>query len=117
MSADEPKYERVEPREREELLKLLDSGNPSFISTALYSATYHDGDWRWVQSQCLRLLSHSSTKVRWAAATCLGDLSVFHHQLDLELVLPALHEALNDPAIRSTVDDSLDQIRQNVKTQ
>jgi hypothetical protein len=56
-------------------------------------------------------------KVRWAAATCLGDLSVFHHQLDLELVLPALHEALNDPEIRSTVDDSLDQIRQNVKTQ
>jgi hypothetical protein len=45
MSADEPRYETVEPREREEILKLLDSGNPSFISTALYSATYHDGDW------------------------------------------------------------------------
>ena len=117
MSADERKYEPVESLPREEILRLLDSGDESCICAALYSATYHDSDWRWVQAQCLRLLTHPSPQVRWAAATCLGDMAVFHHQLDLEVVLPALHQALNDQAIRSTVEDSLDQIHQNIKTQ
>jgi hypothetical protein len=117
MSADQLKYEPVEPRTREELLEMLESGDASRIAGGLYSATYHDSDWRWVQGQCLRFLAYQSSQVRWAAATCLGDLSVFHHKLDLELVLPALKEALNDPAIQSTVEDSLDQIHQNVKTQ
>ena len=117
MTADERKYQPVEQRTREELLELLESGDESCISIGLYSATYHDSDWKWVQAQCLRFLTHPSLPVRWAAATCLGDLSFFHRQLDLDLVLPALHQALNDPTIRSTVDDSLDQIRQSVKTQ
>jgi hypothetical protein len=117
MSADELRYEPVEPRTREELARMFDSNDGSCIAAALYSAAYHDSDWRWVQSQCLRYLTSPDLRVRWAAATCLGDLSVFHHKLDLELVIPALQQALSDPSIRSTVGDSLDQIHQNIKTQ
>jgi HEAT repeat protein len=117
MSADDLNYEHVERKTREELLRLFDSDDPPSIAAALYSAAYHDSDWKWVQSQCLRCLTSPDLRVRWAAATCLGDLSVFHHKLDLELVIPALKQALNDPSIRSTVDDSLEQIHQNVKTQ
>jgi hypothetical protein len=117
MSADELKYEPVECRTREEIVRLFDSGDGPSIAAALYSATYHDSDWKWVQSQCLRYLTSPDLQVRWTAATCLGNLSVFHHKLDLELVIPALRQALNDPAIRSTVGDSLDQIHQNIKTQ
>jgi hypothetical protein len=117
MSADELKYEPVECRTRQELVRQFDSGDASSIAAALYSATYHDPDWKWVQSQCLRYLTSPELQVRWAAATCLGDLSVFHHKLDLELVIPALQQALNDPSIRSTVGDSLDQIHTNIKTQ
>lgn len=117
MSADELKYEPVERRTREEILEIFDSGDAASIAKALYSATYHDRDWKWVQSQCLRFLTNPNPTVRWAAATCLGDLSVFHHKLDLELVVPALQQAMDDPTIRSTVSDSLDQIYQNVKKQ
>lgn len=117
MSADELKYEPVEPRTREELVRMFDSGDGACIAAALYSAAYHDSDWRWVQSQCLSYLTHPDLRVRWAAATCLGDLSVFHHKLDLELVVPALQQMMDDPTIRSTVSDSLDQIYQNVRKQ
>jgi len=117
MSANELKYEPVEPVPREEIMRLFDSDDASCISSALYSAAYHESDWRWVQSQCLRFLTHQNPQVRWAAATCLGDMAVFHHELDLAIVLPALREAFNDPAIRATVQDSLDQIHQNIKQQ
>jgi len=42
------------------------------------------------------------------AALSLGYIALFHKHLDLDRVLPALHRAQEDPAIRSTVDDSLD---------
>jgi hypothetical protein len=42
---------------------------------------------------------------------------MFHRHLDLDLVLPAMHEAAGDPAIASSVQDSLSYIKQFVKVQ
>ena len=89
----------VERRTRDEIIRLIESGQGSDIASALYSAAYHDPDWRWAQSQCLLFLDHPDIRVRWAAATCLGDIAVFHHELDIELHSP----------------DSLEQIRQSLK--
>ena len=111
------KYQDVEAKTREDLVVLLDSNDALKIAAALYSATYHDRDWKWVQGQCLRFIRYSDTRVRWAAATCLGDLAVFHKTLDLDAVRPILEEALRDDAsVRSAAEDSLDLIRQNVST-
>lgn len=109
-------YKPVEARGRESVLVSFASTDPKQVSEALYSATYHDPDWRWVQGWCLKFLKEN-VEIRWAAATCLGDLAVFHKQLDLDLVLPALHAARSDPSIASTVEDSLSFITQAVKSQ
>lgn len=115
--ADELIYRPVEPRDRASLLAQFASCDPVDVSAALYSATYHDPDWRWVQEWCLKFLNSEHVGVRWAAATCLGDLAFFHKQLDLDLVLPALYAASSDPSIASVVEDSLSYIKQAVKTQ
>jgi hypothetical protein len=107
----------VEPHDRATLSYRLASSDPKELADALYSATHHDPDWKWVQSWCLTLLKSEHVEVRWAAATCLGDLAIFHKRLDLDLVLPALNEAAGDSAISSPVQNSLSNIKHFVKVQ
>ena len=111
------KYERVEPLSRLEIIAGLGSNAPEQIRSALYSAAWHEKDWRWTQENCLIFLQHSDAGVRWAAALSLGYIAQFQKHLDLDRVLPALHDAHSDPAIRSTVGDALDMIALNIKTQ
>jgi hypothetical protein len=111
------RYEAVHPQSREELVEGLASNDSEQIRSALYSASWYECDWRWTQENCLIFLRHRDPLVRWAAALSLGYIAQFHKHLDLDKVLPALHEAHADPAIRSTVGDSLDMIAQNIKTQ
>ncbi len=94
---------------------LFASADPHEVAEAIYSAAYHDPDWKWVQEWCLKFIRLEHTEVRWAAATSLGDLAMFHKVLDLDSVLPALHEAAKDPSIRSTVEDSIDLIKHAVR--
>jgi hypothetical protein len=110
-------YEEVHPQTRAELVEGLASNNPEQIRSALYSASWYEEDWRWTQEHCLFFLRHQDPLVRWAAAPSLGYIAQFHKHLDLDRVLPALHEAHSDPAIHSTVGDSLDMIAHNIKTQ
>jgi hypothetical protein len=117
MSKQEFRYEAALPRSKEEIVALLDSGDPSKIISGLHSAVFSEPDWRWVQSQCLRFLKDPSVRVRWAAATFLGDIAAFHHKIDLDVVLPALQQVRNDPEIRSAVEESIGFIRHYVKTQ
>ena len=111
------KYERVELQPRTQLLEAFKSEDSEQIRQALYSAAWYEKDWRWTQEYCLGFLEHPNSLVRWAAALSLGYIAQFHKQLDLERVLPALHEAQNDPEISSTVGDSLDMIKLNIKMQ
>ena len=117
MSTDVLRYEGPEDRSRREIEELLQSDDPAKIVSALLSATFYEPDWRWVQNKCWRFLEHSNSDVRRAAAMFLGELAVFHGQLDLEVVLPALYKASQDPAIKPTVEDSLEDIRLCVKVQ
>ena len=111
------RYEAVHPKTRAELVAGLASDDSEQIRSSLYSASWYEEDWRWTQEQCLFFLGHHDSLVRWAAALSLGYIAQFHKHLDLDRVLPALHEAHSDPAISSTVGDSLDMIAHNIKTQ
>lgn len=111
------KYEAVHQQSRTQLTEALASGDSERIRSALYSASWYDEDWRWTQAHCLHFLQHNDPLVRWAAALSLGYIAQFHKRLDLDLVLPALHIAQADDAIRSTVGDSLDMIKHNIKMQ
>ncbi|HLJ29065.1 MAG TPA: hypothetical protein VKY85_20310 [Candidatus Angelobacter sp.] len=116
MSKQKRRYEAVIPRSRDEIIELLDSADASKIISGLQSATFEEADWRWVQSQCLRFLKDPDVRVRWAAATFLGDIAAFHHKLDLDIVLPALEEGRKDPSISSAAQESIEFIRHYVAT-
>ena len=90
--------------------------DPLKVAKALYGAAYHDPDWRWVQGQCLKRLRSEQVPIKWAAATALGDLAMFHKQIDLDIVLPALHDALSDVTINEAAEVSLMLIKHAVPT-
>jgi hypothetical protein len=106
------RYEKVLHMSREELESALASRDSERIRAALYSAAWYESDWRWTQNHCLGFLSNPDHLVRWAAALSLGYIAHFQKHLDLDLVIPALLQAQDDPAIRSTVGDSLEMIAQ-----
>lgn len=106
------KYEAVPPITREELTVQLESKSPQTVANALYSATRHEYDWIWVQNQCLKALASPEVSVRWAAATCLGDLAFLRRPLDVGAVIPALETAIKDPAIADPAAFSLSMVKQ-----
>lgn len=111
------KYEPTRPRTRSELVGQLESGDPESIAKALYAASKYDGDWKWVQDQCLKCLNSPEASVRWAAATCLGDLAFIRRPLDVLVVVPALERATKDPKIADPATFSLSMIRQFLGTE
>ena len=98
---------------RSELVHELNSGDPRRIADALASAVRHDEDWLWTQDQCLKLLKASDVEIRWAAATCLGDLAFFFNRpIDHPRVLAALYEAAEDSSISDPALFSISLIKQ-----
>jgi hypothetical protein len=108
------KYESVEPRERSELEKLFRSFDSADVVDALYSATRYSSDWQWVQSECLKRIGDPVLSVRWAAATCLGDLAVRRFPLDRSLVIRALENAALDLKIADPALYSLSMVKEFV---
>jgi hypothetical protein len=108
-------FQEVLPISREEANAGLDSIDPGVLCNALVRVTYHDPDWRWVQTQCMRLAAHSDKNVRGLAVSCLGHLARIHGVLDTEEVLPLLNELLTDPEVAPRAEDALDDIKTFLK--
>ena len=106
------KYEPTRPATRDELRKQFESGDSETIANTLYAASKCEEDWEWIQDQCLKCLNSPEVSVRWAAATCLGDLAFFRRPLDVRAVVPALEKATEDPKIADPARFSLSMIRQ-----
>jgi hypothetical protein len=110
------RYEAIPYRERAELELLLASRDPEDVASALFSAAWHDPDWQWVESVCLTHLKSESVQIRRAATTSLELIAVVHKKLHLDLVLPALHDALSDVEIAGDVEMTLSIIRNLIRT-
>jgi hypothetical protein len=106
------KYQAAHPAERDQTLRDLESSNPEVVANALYSATRSEEDPKWLESECLKRLTSAELKIRWAAATCLGDLALFRRPLDAKKVIPALEAAIEDPTISDPASFSLTMVRQ-----
>lgn len=104
------KYEEVERVPKEELIARLANADPKVVAAALYSATRWDPDWQGVQQICVQYLASPHVPIRWAAATCLGDLAFFRRPLDCDIVIPALTTAMADPTISDPAAFSLSMI-------
>lgn len=105
-------YESVHPSSRNKLITQLESGDPESIANALYAASKYDEDWKWVQDQCLRFLNSPDIPVRWAAATCLGDLAFLRRPLEVQIVLAALEQAAKDSQIEDPARFSISMLKQ-----
>jgi hypothetical protein len=106
------KYEEVEFIPHTALETEVESGDPTRISRALYSASRSEDDWKWAQDQCLRFLNSEHASVRWTAATCLGDLALFKRPIDAVEVLDALAGVRQDKTIADPVEFSIDLLKQ-----
>lgn len=91
---------------------MLQSDSPETQAKALFAATKYEEDWRWVQNHCLVALKSPVVRVRWAAATCLGDLALMGRPLDIQVVLPALEKAASDNEIADPASFSLSMVKQ-----
>jgi hypothetical protein len=108
-------YEKINPLSRQEAEAIFKQGNADALIDALLSVTFHDEDWQWVESYCLKFLESSDEDVRATAATCLGHLARIHGTIDVAVVVPALEAHLSDPSVTGRVSDALDDIRMFVK--
>jgi hypothetical protein len=106
------KYEPVYPLSKRELILQIESGDPEAVAKALYAAAKYEDDWSWVQKLCVEGLKRPEASVRWAAATCLGDLAFMRRPLDLDIVVPALEQAVQDPQVADPASFSLSMVRQ-----
>jgi hypothetical protein len=105
-------YQSVDPINREQLIRDLDSNDAQTVADALYSASRYDEDTMWIEDQCLTRLTSPEVKVRWAAATCLGDLAFSRRSLNIKRVIPALEAATADKSIADPASFSLSMVKQ-----
>ena len=108
-------YEDVKQTTPDEVIDSIRSNDPKRICFSLVEGAYTLDDKRWVQDQCLLLMSHENQYVRQTCATCLGHIARIHGTLDLRRVIPALEFMLHhDPEVygRGCAEDTLDGISQ-----
>jgi hypothetical protein len=89
-------YEQPRPLSREEAEAAFATDMADAICIALVSLAFYDPDWRWVQDQLLRFVTHSDGNIRMAAAVCFGHLARIHRQLDWRVVVPLLQQLMRD---------------------
>ena len=104
------RYEDVAPISRTDADLSFSGGEVDQICDALVRVAYHDPDWRWVQSQCVRLSRHDDPDVRGLDVTCFGNIARIHGVLDLDVVTPVLRDLRSDPQMGGRVGDVWDDI-------
>jgi len=86
------------------------SNDVKMICSALVRVTYHDPDWKWVQSYCLLFGKHPASEIRGLSAVCIGHLVRIHGAIDEKLACSLLNELLEDPEVSGFAQDALDDI-------
>ena len=109
-------FEEINPMSRRYAEAVFEQDNDEKIEEALLRVTFHDEDWHWVQSYCLKFLEYPNKSVRAVAAICLGHLACIHGTLDTAIVVPALKAQLSDPKVAKEASEALDDIALFVRT-
>ena len=104
------KYDEIGPVSHAGAEVAFDSGNLELIARTLIALGLHDDDWRWVQQQALRFLSHNSETVVSAAILSLAHTARVNQSIDKDKVIPALEAIAEDPRYAGRIQDALDDI-------
>lgn len=107
--------EEINPMSRRYAEAIFQQDNAEKIEEALLRVTFHDEDWRWVQTYCLQFLAHPNKDVRAIAAVCLGHLACIHGTLDTAIVVSALKAQLTNTDVARKASDALDDIAMFVR--
>lgn len=95
----------------DEVVTLLHSQNETDIGTALISIGLYEPDGAWAQQICLHYMSNSKEHLMAPAITALGHLARRFGELEMDKVLPALHDAGEKyPSLNGTISDAMDDI-------
>lgn len=103
-------YETIDPITREEAEEMLRSGDTEAITFGLLRTAHHLEDWRWVQSECLRLLDSQDKHLQYIGAICLSHIARVHGKLDLALVEPVLKKLEGDNEIGGEIELVLEDL-------
>ena len=106
------KYEPIAFATERDLQDRLESVKSEIVAEALHAVAKRGEDWKSVQDTCLAALTSPRLPIRWAAATCLGDLALLRRRLDTGVVIAALEKACEDPAIADPARFSLSMVKQ-----
>lgn len=100
-----------------ETARALESSDEPALCDALIAATFHDPDWRWVETECLRLAGHPSHSVQSLVASCLGHLSETHGVIDRASIESTFARLLADRAapFADRADDARDLFERVVR--
>jgi hypothetical protein len=116
--SDDKVYVEIPVFTEAEITSELHSDDPNRVATALFSSVRYSDNWKSAKECCLERLKAPEIKVRWAAATCLGDLAFFlNRPIDHQRVLAALYEAAEDESIADPALFSISLIRQKFPEQ
>jgi hypothetical protein len=103
-------FEQPKQMSREAALTAIQGSEPNRRIDGILSLALYDSDWKWVQSQCLALLTDADPDIVNTAILGLGHVARLRRHLDLDLVIPALESLRNDPRFSGRVADTLDDI-------
>lgn len=102
MADNQPVYEGVGEPNRDAYLQARRSGDVDRMTQELLALAFHDPDWRWVQVECVSLLTDdfSDEQSRYIAVLCLGHLANFHPMIEYDEVVPLVTGLKDDPSPR-----------------
>ncbi|KAF0249289.1 MAG: hypothetical protein FD167_1311 [bacterium] len=105
-------YKEIIPLSCEEAQKKIHSGNIEEICDALVSIAFFEPDWHWAQSIFRKFVNHKDENVRGLAILCFGHLARIHQQLNTEIVVPIIIQALTDSStfVKEHADSALDDV-------
>jgi hypothetical protein len=96
--------------------KKLLSNNENIVIDALMYLCFNIEDFEWIQKKCIQMIKTGKTnEVKGLALTCIGHIARQYAKIDRKLVMPVLHEMLNDPSLSGRAEDALDDINIFVK--
>jgi hypothetical protein len=105
------RYQEPTPIEHSAAVARLLSDDLVEVATTLVSAAFYDPDWRWVESECMRLIEDPHADIRGVAATCIGHLARIHGVIS-ERARSRVEAMLGDTEVAGVAKDALDDIRQ-----
>jgi hypothetical protein len=87
-------FHNPEKEEKQEVLKILKSGDSGAICNTLVAVAFHEEDLNFCIKVIVECLNHPDDNVKGLAVLCIGHLARIHGELPEDIVIPIMLKAL-----------------------